>query len=215
MSSTSSQASAASPSDSKDPGCEPLPSVKPMSRAGEFWPVTGQESPSTTMCGPLEGSSAKLSAADSRASHSVPRLEEGTTPSTSGRKCSDSCERTPLDGSSLRMCLGLAMMELTGCAVTFRTRVTPHGRSIWILRRQAGTVDASASSFWPTPTAKANHDAPSMRKWPAYQRYQDAVGRTTPLLWEWMMDFPAGWTALECSAMPSPLGQSNSSAGQS
>jgi hypothetical protein len=53
-------------------------------------------------------------------------------------------------------------------------------------------------SFWPTPTAKANHMAPSMRKWPGYARMQDELGgQLDPSHWEWLMGFPIGWTDLE------------------
>lgn len=50
-----------------------------------------------------------------------------------------------------------------------------------------------ARFYWPTPTAKANHWAPSMRKWPAYRRLQDAIMTPCPRLFEWEMGFPVGW----------------------
>jgi hypothetical protein len=55
-------------------------------------------------------------------------------------------------------------------------------------------MSAAGLSLWPTPTRTANHDAPSMRKWPSHKAVQDEAGGTTPRLWEWMMDFPDGWT---------------------
>lgn len=58
-----------------------------------------------------------------------------------------------------------------------------------------------AGGWFPTPTAKANHDAPSMRKWPAYALWQNWTGgRTTPVLWEWLMGWPIGWTDSQRSA---------------
>jgi len=61
-----------------------------------------------------------------------------------------------------------------------------------------------ASSSWPTPTAKANHFAPYMRRWPAYARLQDEMGRVpghhVPRLWLALMGFPLDW--LDCLAMP-------------
>ena len=50
-----------------------------------------------------------------------------------------------------------------------------------------------ARFYWPTPTAKANHWAPSMRKWPAYRRLQDAIPAPSPELFEWQMGLPVGW----------------------
>lgn len=58
------------------------------------------------------------------------------------------------------------------------------------------------STLLPTPTAKANHCAPSMRKWPGYARLQDSGG-ISPTRWEWMMGYPRGWTVLQRLATPS------------
>ena len=55
-------------------------------------------------------------------------------------------------------------------------------------------------SYLPTPTAKANHCSPSMKKWPAYDAFQRlTVGAKSPPVkfWEAMMGFPIGWTGLE------------------
>ena len=61
------------------------------------------------------------------------------------------------------------------------------------------TTDRAA--LLPRPTAKANQLAPSMAKWRSCRNLQKLVGRTGghphPLLWEWMMGFPTGWTELE------------------
>lgn len=116
-------------------------------------------------------------------------------------------------GWRLRTCLESDMTALTGCAVILSEKVTPSGRSISILRYRRDSVAGFASSGWPTPTETANHDAPSMRKWPAYARYQDAVRRTTARLWEWMMDLPEGWTACISSETPSLQPSPNSSDG--
>lgn len=57
-----------------------------------------------------------------------------------------------------------------------------------------------ARFYWPTPTAKANHWAPSMRKWPAYRRLQDAIPQPNSELFEWMMGLPAGWISSDSPA---------------
>ena len=67
---------------------------------------------------------------------------------------------------------------------------------------------ARDSSWLPTPTAKANHCAPSMLKWPAYRRFQVLTGtggRPHPEVFEWMMGLPTGWTACEPLATRSSL----------
>lgn len=61
-------------------------------------------------------------------------------------------------------------------------------------------------SYLATPTRKANHDSPYMRRWPANKAWQEVTeGRTEPCHWELVMGFPDGWTDCEHSAMPSYL----------
>ena len=61
------------------------------------------------------------------------------------------------------------------------------------------TTKGQECLFLPTPTAKANHLAPSMRKWPAYARLQDQFGNNSkilPDLFRVLMGFPNGWLEL-------------------
>jgi len=60
-----------------------------------------------------------------------------------------------------------------------------------------------AFTCWPTPTKKANHGAPSMRKWPAYRLFQNMVEKPSPELWEWMMGLPPEWSDYSASAKAS------------
>jgi hypothetical protein len=139
-----------------------------------------------------EGSPASLSAA---------RLEAATMRPICGLTCSERLERYIRIGSSLRMSLALDLKELSGCETIWSPPDIKSGRWIWTLRLVSGTGKGRGYSGWPTPTAKANHDSPSMRKWPAYRHYQDEAGKTTPRLWEWMMGYPYGWTGLKPLAM--------------
>lgn len=56
-------------------------------------------------------------------------------------------------------------------------------------------ITAIESSYWPTPTAKANHFSPSMRRWPKYARMQADLGQPTSIarFFLVMMGFPEGW----------------------
>lgn len=208
MSSTSSAALERSASGSSELGCVPLPSARTTLDAELSSHIIGLMSRSTRM----SASSAQIdwvspsssSPGASPASRIAPRPAAETSPWTSGpSSCESSASSDPI-GSLLRTSLESDMTALTGCAVTLSSRATPSGRSISILRYRRDSVAEFASSGWPTPTETANHDAPSMRKWPAYARYQDAVRRTTVRLWEWMMDFPAGWLDCMRSETPSP-----------
>ena len=140
----------------------------------------------------------------SHASLTAPQPGDAITPLIYGPRCCESSLKSDLIGSLLRTSLESDMTALTQCAVISKTGITPSGRSISILRYRRDSVAAFDSSGWPTPTETANHDAPSMAKWPAYARYQRSVSRTTARLWEWMMDFPPGWLDCICSETPSP-----------
>lgn len=87
---------------------------------------------------------------------------------------------------------------------------------IWLLEATSPHIAGSALKTWarptvesdggllPTPTRKANVDAPSMLKWEAHRRHsrwKSGLGmtKTTPEAWEWMMGVPIGWT--ECTPL--------------
>lgn len=135
-----------------------------------------------------------------RATHAslIPRLLEAgiALSSISGRIPSTSFTASDRVGSFLKTSLAMSLTTLSGRVVTSKVSVTRHGRSILELR--SATTFGGASGLWPTPTAKANHNAPSMRKWPAYARLQKDGG-AFPSRWEWMMGFPIGHTACDLS----------------
>lgn len=203
------QESAAGLLDSSEPECELSPSAKSTHGAVIDYDTTGQMSRSLRTSAVLRQidwlSPLTSPAARSLVNPLVQPLEAETSPSIYGPSSCESFETSDPIGFLLRTSLESDMAALTGCAVTLRTQATPSGRSISTLRYRRDSVGAFASSGWPTPTETANHDAPSMRKWPAYARYQDAVKRTTVRLWEWMMDFPNGW--LDCTPSETPLPQ--------
>jgi hypothetical protein len=211
--------SAALALDSKEPASGQSHSVKSTNSAEFICGVAGLASQSMRTSATLQQidwvNPLNSSAAASRANPTAPRRAAETTPSISGPSSCEWSETSDRIGYLLRTSLESDMTELTECPVTLRTQATPSGRSISILRYRRDNVAGFASSGWPTPTETANHDAPSMRKWPAYARYQDAVKRTTVRLWEWMMDFPVGW--LDCMSSETRLlpQSQNSSAEQS
>lgn len=218
MSSISSVALADSVSDSSEPvDSKPSPSVSLTMTVPSYCNITGHLSRCSGIYDlSIQSLDSQISSlADFRASRTVQPRGEETTQKTSGLNSSESCSSADRVGSLLRMSLESDMTALTGCAVISRKRVTPAGRSIWTLRYRRDNVAGIASSGWPTPTAKANHDSPSMRKWPAYARYQSAVKRTFPRLWEWMMTFPDGWTDCVSLATRSRSMRASSSGAQS
>ena len=205
---TSSQARARSVSDSSEPDFVPLPSAKTTPTVSVCFDTTGPRSRSTMTFANSEQidwvSESTSSPPVSLVNPTAQRLEVETSPSISGPSFCESSARSDPIGSLLKMSLESDMTALTGCAVTLKVQATPSGRSISILRYRRDSVDGFASSGWPTPTETANHCAPSMRRWPSYARFQDAVRQITPRLWEWMMDFPAGWLDYMRSETPLP-----------
>jgi hypothetical protein len=113
----------------------------------------------------------------------------------SGLKCFGSCARSSPGTSSRRTSSAGPSSEPPRI---YERRATPPAllRSIrpsWLRR-----IAVSGGGWLPTPTAKANHDAPSMRKWPAYATYQDWLGgktcpRTGSGCWGGRSDGPTTW----------------------
>lgn len=120
-------------------------------------------------------------------------------PLTFGPRCSESSETSARVGLLLRTLLAEGYSTLSGQPLIWREKATRHSFSIWQLRLDG--ISARELSLWPTPTAKANHDAPYMRRWPAYARQQDEGG-ISPSRWEWMLGYPDGWTDCTCSVTP-------------
>lgn len=135
------------------------------------------------------------------ANRSALQLEGVITSGICGRNSFASSPKRVRVGLLLRMSLASELEALSGCPLTWSEKILPSGRSIWMLRYRKGNVDESAWSGLPTPTAKANHGAPSMKKWPAYRGYHDRL-KPGPELWEWMMGFPAAWTGCISWAIP-------------
>ena len=118
---------------------------------------------------------------------------------TCGRRFADAWRESLPDGWSPRTSqLSLLPPQPATLPSWATRRARLRCRPAWLVR----LTTARGGSWLPTPTSTANHDAPSMRKWPAYRIYQEWCGRTSPRLWEWMMGFPAGWTASRRSGTP-------------
>ncbi len=191
----SSQELAASRSDLSEQGCGPLPSAKRTSSAGECSQSTGRVSHASktsdqSTCQPDQPT---LFAGDFPVSPSPRLLEAARSRRIYGPKCDGSFSKSDPFGSLLRTSIALTMSVPHE---NWNSLISPSGRLRWTLHHAAEDMSAAGLSLWPTPTRTANHDAPSMRKWPSHRAVQDEAGGTSPRLWEWMMGFPDGWT--EC-----------------
>lgn len=74
--------------------------------------------------------------------------------------------------------------------------------------RSALPIPARDGSWWPTPTGKANHFAPYMRRWPRYARFQDACsrksGRMPSTFSLVLMGFPPDWIVQQTKQSETP-----------
>lgn len=65
----------------------------------------------------------------------------------------------------------------------------PFQRKTWVL-----TTKGKDFGFLHTPTTKANYAATSMQKWPVCRNFVQVFGRPNPIIQEWLMGWPEGWS---------------------
>ena len=70
-----------------------------------------------------------------------------------------------------------------------KPKCLPLARQTWVL-----TTFGNDIGYLHTPTTKANYCAQSMQKWPSARAFKKVFGRPNPLIQEWMMGLPAGWS---------------------
>jgi hypothetical protein len=133
----------------------------------------------------------------------VAGLEPGSSaPSQgSGPSSADVSSRSDRDGSSWRIATSTSGGRRM-CDGTCLDSGMPACSFSCAPRRSVRRIDVPAAGWLPTPTAKGNHYAPSMRKWPAYRRLQDS--RLGPLagVFRWLMGWPAASVLSEPSETP-------------
>jgi hypothetical protein len=110
---------------------------------------------------------------------------------TCGQKCDVSSATLSLGSCSVKTS---ARTQLTKRATTLTRWVTkpgqfPYPRKTWVL-----TTFGSGIGFLHTPTTKANYCAASMQKWPVARAFTKVFGRPSPVIHEWMMGWPIGWS---------------------
>lgn len=159
----------------------------------------------TSPCGPAPAP------ASPSAPHPAAEAAASTAQSTSGQPGGDLSPSV-----ALRLSLVSRLQQVTARAglpplqTTSKMTGMRSLRLISVLRSSASPRD-SAYFLLPTPTAKANALARSMRKWPAYRRLQDWLPTSGLTYTEWCrkaMGFPAPWA----SAAPTVTRSTRSSA---
>jgi hypothetical protein len=275
MSSTSSQESAASPSDLNELECEPSRSVRLSRSPGASSPSIGPKSPATTTCEVLpltaspqmalpltlsaEDSPVRISALQERArawpangrdyGAITPELLARFDQDLSSWKTSQRClvegwttfsETWPRSGMMRNgtvyqlppLALPTGGIE-SGSWPTPDASVAQDGErpATWLARRERVKLTANngngmgmpltiAVQLWPTPTARDFRSPGRSRLERTGSKAGECLpqaigGQLNPMWVEWLMGFPAEWTALKHSETPSCLRFQKSSGEQS
>ncbi len=196
----------------------PSPSVSKTSSAKPSLKSTGPTSQYSTTCEPSRQMDlGKLTsfAAASRVSR-FQQLQPGSAKAremtaTSGRRCLELFKKRDAVGLSVKMLLESTAWRSSKWFLTWKPAATRlHRRLKFRLVPSDTIIGGRASGFSHTPTAAANHMAPSMQKHPSCRGII-----VTPEIWESAMGFPIGWTDLKHSEMPSSRKSSRKSAAPS
>ena len=153
---------------------------------------------------------------DSPASRSpVPGSKEARQMTvTSGRKCSELCEKSGPLGYLVKTCLESSIWHSTRCLLTWKTKDTPHKRLLFRLAVSTPRTDESECALWPTPTTGAAlcGGTGSFRTLQQMQAKgliteeerkelsKGNGGKTNPELLEWLMGYEKAFTQL----LPTP-----------
>lgn len=123
-----------------------------------------------------------------------PRLEAATSRTISGRRCGESWQRQLPGTYSPRTPRDARLTErpTTSSRWVITSDALPFPRRTWVR-----TTFGDAIGFVHTPTETANYASPSMQKWIGCREFVRVFGQPSPSNAEWLMDWPAGWTALE------------------
>jgi len=127
----------------------------------------------------------------SRAKRSAPQLEGALLPRICGRRCSASltkssqCTCPPRMSRSAPSNKPRAILNVSGTELRF----AGFPRKTWVQ-----TTCGNDIGFVHTPTTKANYAATSMQKWPSARSFVRAFGRPSPMIHEWLMGWPIGWS---------------------
>lgn len=136
---------------------------------------------------------------DSHVNRSAPRPVVETLPPTSGPKWPALSRSARLASCSRRTSQGTRSSE-HGMISSSSDTAPPWPEfppPQWVPR-----IEGRDGGYLPTLTTKANQQAKSMAKWPAYRRLAAlSGGKTIPVaFWEWLMGLPVGYTVLDVSA---------------
>lgn len=119
------------------------------------------------------------------------RLEVATMRMISGRRCGESWQRQ-LPGTYLPKTSRerqLMRRQTTSNRWVTKPDALPFPRRTWVR-----TTFGPDIGYVHTATTKANYAAASMQKWPGCRAYVQVFGQPSPIVEEWLMGWPEGWS---------------------
>ena len=127
----------------------------------------------------------------------------------SGLKCLESSQSSGPLGLLEKMLLGSCEWRSTACYLTWQVKTTPAGRSYFRLAPSVPRTVEKESRLLPTPTASDYKRPMSEAAWKNQDGTLPCVlsgggwrGKLNVRFLEWMMGFPARWTA--CDPLETP-----------
>lgn len=122
------------------------------------------------------------------------RLKAALRRTTYGRKCGESWQRQ-LPGTYLLRTLQegpSTPRPMTSKRWVTRPTALPLPRNTWVR-----IICGNDIGYVHTPTTKANYLAKSMQKWESCRNFTVVFGRISPVIHEWLMGWPIGWSELK------------------
>lgn len=228
MSSTSSQASAASLSDLSGPGCNPLPSAKAtplhepsLPHAGASEDTRRHQTQSTQTSKTSEAASMSSQQASPAMMSVLPGEARDSTesnPAYGGRQLEPLTKFDPAT-SSWKTVQPSFLADLDEFSAPWpRSGMMQSGTAYRLptLAPAISETEYGSSVIDPTPRAQGSSNAGgSNAKKTALKNGVYVTGRMNPAHQEWLMGFPIGHTEIEFSATPSSRKSRKSSGGQS
>ena len=128
----------------------------------------------------------------------------------SGLRCAESYANSDPLGCLVKTCLGSSIWHSTRCLLTWKTKDTPHKRSLFQLAASMPRTNGTGSPFWPTPkasavlggctgarkTLQAMADKGQITEEEKRSFQAGNGGKTNPELIEWLMGYEQAFTTL-------------------
>lgn len=134
----------------------------------------------------------------SPANHSARHREGIEQQKTCGQRHETALKSFGQDSFSAKTFKGtqLTLQQMNAKRWVTKPDAFPCPRRTWVL-----TTFGKDSGYLHTPTTMANYCANTMQKWPTCREFVRVFGRPSPVIQEWLMGWPIGWSDTRPLAM--------------